>query len=106
MTSCLLLMTEAPRALRRGKAEEPRLELTRLLRNAERLLRTMVLRPLDPLVLREAAALPEPHLGSLDAIHVATAVQLRPLIKAFVTYDKQQGAVAREVGLSVVMPGA
>jgi uncharacterized protein len=85
--------------------ENPRLELDTLLRNAERLLQTMVLRPLDPSVLREAGALPESRLGSLDAIHVVTAMRLRPLIDAFVTYDKRQGAAAREVDLHVAAPG-
>jgi uncharacterized protein len=106
ITSSRLLIAEAPRALRRIKAENPRLELDTLLRNSERLLQTTVLRPLDPFVLREAGALPEPRLGSLDAIHVATAVRLRPLIDAFVTYDQRQGAVALEVGLHVVAPGS
>jgi predicted nucleic acid-binding protein len=66
----------------------------------------MVLKPIDPTVLREATALPDPLLRSLDAIHVATAVQLRPLLDAFVTYDHRQAAIAREVGLRVVSPGA
>jgi predicted nucleic acid-binding protein len=48
----------------------------------------------------------DPLLRSLDAIHVATAVQLRPLLDAFVSYDHRQAAVAREVGLRVVSPGA
>ena len=106
MTSSRVLITEGPRALRRNKVENPRLELDTLLRNGERLLQAMVLRSLDPLVLREAGALSEPRLGSLDAIHVATAVRLRPAIDAFVTYDKRQGAAAREEGLRVVSPGA
>jgi uncharacterized protein len=75
------------------------------LRNAERLLRTAVLRPIDPTILREAGEVPDPFLRSLDAIHVATAGRLRPLLGAFVTYDKRQGAVAREAGLRVVSPG-
>jgi hypothetical protein len=35
-----------------------------------------------------------------------TAVQLLPSVDAFVTYDHRQAAVAREVGLRVVSPGA
>ncbi len=76
------------------------------LRNAERLLRTAVLRPIEPDVLREAGASPDPFLRSLDAIHIATAVRLRLLIDAFVTYDKRQATAAREAGLRVVSPGA
>jgi hypothetical protein len=33
-------------------------------------------------------------------------MRLRPLIDAFVTYDKRQGAAARDEGLRVVAPGA
>lgn len=36
----------------------------------------------------------------------SAAVQLRPLLDAFVSYDHRQAAVAREVGLRVVSPGA
>jgi hypothetical protein len=39
MTSSRLLICEGPRALRRIKAENPRLDLGKLLRNGERLLR-------------------------------------------------------------------
>jgi predicted nucleic acid-binding protein len=75
------------------------------LRNAERLLRTAVLRPIDPTILREAGDVPDPFLRSLDAIHIVTALRLHPLLGAFVTYDNRQGAVAREAGLRVVAPG-
>jgi uncharacterized protein len=75
------------------------------LRNAERLLRTAVLRPIDPTILREAGDVPDPFRRSLDAIHVATALRLRPLLGAFVTYDNRQGVVAREAGFRVVAPG-
>ena len=57
MTSSYVLVTEGPRSLRRINAENPRLELGKLLSNGERLLQAMVLRPLDP-PLREAGALP------------------------------------------------
>jgi uncharacterized protein len=106
MISSRLLLTEGPRGLRQefGRTVSEQ-ELAALLGNADRLLRTMVLRPIDPRILREAGDLPDPLLRSLDAIHVATALRLRPLIDAFVTYDKRQGAVAREAGLRVVSPG-
>jgi uncharacterized protein len=106
MTSSRLLLTEVPRGLRQEFSRtDPGFDLATALRNAERLLRSMVLRPIDPSILREAGELPDPALRSLDAIHVATAVRLRPLIDAFVTYDKRQGAAAREVDLRVVSPG-
>jgi predicted nucleic acid-binding protein len=43
--------------------------------------------------LRQAGRRFEPHLRSLDAIHVMTALELRP-IEAFMTYDKRQARVA------------
>jgi predicted nucleic acid-binding protein len=41
---------------------------------------------------------------SLDAIHLATALRVRPA--SFVTYDKHLADAARDTGLSVEMPGA
>jgi predicted nucleic acid-binding protein len=107
MVSSRLLLTEVPRALRRylGRST-PKADLAVQLRNAERLLRTTVLRPIDPNILREAAELTDPFLRSLDAIHVVTAVLLRSSIDCFVSYDKRQAAVARDEGLRVVSPGA
>lgn len=40
---------------------------------------------------------------SLDAIHLATALRIRPA--SFVTYDKRLAEAARESGLTVEMPG-
>ena len=41
----------------------------------------------------------------LDAVHLMTALNLRP-IDAFVSYDKRQLAAARDFGLPTVSPGA
>jgi predicted nucleic acid-binding protein len=46
-----------------------------------------------------------PGLRSLDAIHLATALQLRPLDLAFVTYDKPLAKAAKEAGLPCISPG-
>jgi len=40
---------------------------------------------------------------SLDAIHLATALRIRPAL--FVTYDKRLADAARETGLTVEAPG-
>jgi predicted nucleic acid-binding protein len=72
---------------------------------AEIFLEEFRIHPVEDDILRRAAALPYPHLGSLDAIHVATALALRPLA-AFVTYDLRQAKAARMVGLPVRSPGA
>lgn len=41
---------------------------------------------------------------SLDAIHLATALRVRPA--SFVTYDKRLAEAARDAGLAVETPGA
>jgi predicted nucleic acid-binding protein len=46
-----------------------------------------------------------PGLRSLDAIHLATALQLRPLDLTFVTYDKPLAMAAKEAGLPFISPG-
>ncbi len=42
-------------------------------------------------------------MRSLDAIHLATALRIRPA--SFVTYDKRLASATRKAGLSVEMPG-
>ncbi len=46
-----------------------------------------------------------PGLRSLDAIHLATALQLMPLDLTFVTYDKPLAKAAKEAGLPCISPG-
>jgi len=104
LTSSQLVLTEVPRALRRTAAGAPGLALKEVLEQAGRLIDSMALRPVDDALLIGAGMLAEPALRSLDAIHVATAIHLHP-IDAFVTYDKQQAAVARLAGLRTVAPG-
>jgi predicted nucleic acid-binding protein len=63
---------------------------------------------IDAAVRATAAAYNDPHLRSLDAIHLATADQLIAAgndLTAFVTYDKRLAAAASEAGLPVVAPG-
>jgi len=53
-----------------------------------------------------AAALPDPLMRSLDAIHLATALQLGSELDAFLSYDKRLLAAAETAGLPVASPGA
>ncbi|MEY2826086.1 MAG: ribonuclease VapC [Actinomycetota bacterium] len=46
-----------------------------------------------------------PGLRLLDAIHLATALQLRPLDLTFVTYYKPLAKAAKEAGLPCISPG-
>ena len=61
---------------------------------------------LDARVADRAVAVAPTLLRSLDAVHVATALELGPTLDAFVTYDERLAAAAREAGLPVVRPAA
>jgi hypothetical protein len=104
LVSSELVLTEIPRAIRRAVAQEPELPLDLLLERAGELIDVLALRPLDRALLAGAGAIAEPSLRALDAIHVASAVDLDP-IEAFVTYDERQAAAARLAGLRTMAPG-
>lgn len=55
-------------------------------------------------VLDEAAAIEQPFLRTLDALHLAAAASMRASLSAFVTYDKKLAASAMEAGLPVLSP--
>jgi predicted nucleic acid-binding protein len=71
---------------------------------ADRLLASVARLPVGP-ILEAAARLPEPHLRSLDAIHLATAQLLGPAVTQFITYDHRLGKAALDAGLPVITPG-
>jgi uncharacterized protein len=52
-----------------------------------------------------AAGLNAPHLRSLDAIHLATAMQFGTVIDHFVTYDKRLLSAAAAMGFPTASPG-
>ena len=105
LVSSELVLTEVPRAVRRAAAVEPALPLEQLIERAGELLDAVALYPLDRTLLAAAGALAEPALRALDAIHVATALDLGQ-IDAFVSYDDRQAAAARLGGLRTAAPGA
>jgi uncharacterized protein len=105
LVSSELVLAEIPRAVRRAAALDPDLPLDLLLDRTGELVDAIALRPLDRASVAAAGALTEPALRALDAIHVATAVDLHP-IDAFVTYDERQAAAARLAGLRTMAPGA
>jgi uncharacterized protein len=104
MVSCELVLTEVPRAVHRAVARRPRLPIDVLLSRAGEVVDAVGLMPLDRALLLAAGAIAEPSLRALDAIHVASAVDLSPL-DAFVSYDERQAAAARLAGLRTVVPG-
>jgi uncharacterized protein len=99
-----LVLAELPRAIRRAAANDPELQLDALLDLAGETLGAVALLPLDRTLLEVAGALAEPALRTLDAIHVAAAVDISP-IDAFVSYDERQSAAARLTGLRTIAPG-
>jgi uncharacterized protein len=105
LVSSELVLTEIPRAVRRAVAEDRALPLDLLLERAGEVVDVLALRPLDRGLLEGAGALAEPALRALDAIHVASAVDI-DFIAAFVTYDERQAAAARLAGLRTMAPGA
>lgn len=59
---------------------------------------------LDARVADRAAAVGPTLLRALDAIHLATALELGDGLGAFITYDERLAEAARAVGLPVVRP--
>ncbi|MGE4426097.1 MAG: type II toxin-antitoxin system VapC family toxin [Solirubrobacteraceae bacterium] len=104
VVSSSLVLTEVPRAVRRACADHPALPADLLVARAGELLDAIALVPLDDALLAGAGAIAEPTLRALDAIHVATAVDVSP-VDAFVSYDQRQSAAARLAGLRTVAPG-
>jgi predicted nucleic acid-binding protein len=104
LVSSELILTEIPRAVRRAAADDPALPLNLLLERTGALLEGIALRPVDGPLLAAAGTLAEPALRALDAIHVASAIDLHP-VDTFVTYDERQAAAARLADLRTMAPG-
>ena len=68
-------------------------------------LRGLYLLDLTSTVLTRAQSYSIRKLGSLDAIHLASADPFLPELTGFVTYDGELAAAAAELGISVVAPG-
>lgn len=77
------------RAVDRGRTVLSRLDLVRV----------------NDRILAAAGVLPPPDLRSLDAIHLATALELGADLDLLVTYDSRMAASARQLGIRVVAPG-
>ena len=77
-----------------------------LLDRADALIRDVSLIPIDEGILDSTETLAPPTVGTLDAIHLATAVRLSKegRLDALMTYDKQLADGAREHDLEVLIP--
>jgi predicted nucleic acid-binding protein len=99
--SSAILAVEVHRAIRRH-VDEP----TAAAAAADAVLADVILAPLRAEVLGEAKRVGPPALRAIDALHLATALLLRPPVTAFVAYDGRLLAAARDAGLTVASPGA
>ncbi len=105
LLSSELALVELPRAIRRAAWLDPVLSLAALLKQANEVLESIALWPLTAQLLQAAGAVPEPRLRSLDAVHIASALDEAPLA-GFISYDIRQAAAARLCGLRTLAPGA
>lgn len=62
--------------------------------------------PLDVEIAMRAGRLDPPGLRTLDAIHLASAIELSPDLDALVTYDVRLADAASVLGLPVAAPGS
>jgi predicted nucleic acid-binding protein len=85
--------------LRVARRQVPNLEQLAL-----NVLAGLALQRLDRRTLMRAARLDPPHLRSLDAIHLASALELMPHVGAFFAYDHRLHEAARQAGLPVEAP--
>lgn len=60
----------------------------------------------DDEIIDRAAAEPDRHLRSLDALHLASARLVGTDLAALVTYDTRLRAAAEQAGMTVLSPGA
>lgn len=91
-----LLAIEARRgALRRAPRSLPRVDL---------LLREVEMVAISPAIVESASRLPDPLLRSLDAVHLATAILLRPDLDLLVSYDTRMLAAAVAYGIPTASP--
>jgi uncharacterized protein len=97
-TSSELAKVEVLRSIRRLDSDA--------LPAARALIGDLHLIPLSGRVVDEAAALGEPLLRSLDALHLASALSIATELTAFVAYDRRLMTAAAAASLVTVQPGA
>ncbi len=97
LLSCDLLRTELIRAVRRTSPDR--------VQRARQVLDSLFLLTV-PTELFERAALLEPsELRSLDALHLAAALDAGDELDGFVTYDDRLATAAVATGMAVLRPG-
>ncbi len=91
-----LLRTELLRATRRAAPEQMVL--------ARAVLDSLILIVLSTAVCERAARLEPELLRSLDALHLAAALEIGDELEGVVTYDERMASGARALGIHVVAP--
>jgi len=97
LATSLVASVEVPRAVARYRPGDARL--------ITGVLDAMTLIDLTQRRAAQAAAMTPVTLRSLDAIHLAAALDIGDDLAVFVTYDRRQAEAAREAGLPVASPG-
>jgi len=97
--SSVIASMELARALRRASSERS------LLQQLDAVLACVFLAEMTAAVRDRAGRLEPASLRTLDAIHLATAVDLSLPNLEFVTYDDRQARAAMSLGLRVTQPG-
>ena len=96
MVSSDLIRTELLRAVRRGAPEQ--------MVAARAVLDSLILLSLATDTYERAGGLEPDLLRSLDALHLAVALELGDELDGVVTYDDRQAAAAEALGIAVVAP--
>lgn len=96
MVSSDLLRTELLRATRRAAPEQ--------MVQARAVLDALILLTLSSAVFERAAMLEPDLLRSLDALHLAAALELGDELEGMVTYDRRLAEGAKALGVQVVAP--
>ncbi len=94
--SCDLARTELMRTVRRAAPE--------LAPNAKRALDKVTLTQVTTAVFEQAGRLEPVTLRSLDAIHLAAALDMGDDLGGIVTYDRMLAGAARSCGIEVIAP--
>ena len=96
MFSSDLLRTELLRSIRRAAPEQ--------MVQARSVLEALILLNLSTAICERAARLEPEALRSLDALHLAAALEVGDELEAMVTYDRRMAGAANSLGVSVIAP--
>ena len=91
-----LLRTELLRATRRSAPEQ--------MTQARAVLAALTILSMSSATFDRAGSVDPHELRSLDALHLAVALELGDELEGLITYDVRQGAAARAFGLDVIAP--